>query len=131
MPDRILVADDEEIMSGILASMLRAAGYECETVGSGVEALALLRSGARFDLISSDVMMAEMDGLALLEQIKVEFPDLPLVFVCPINDPGLIRLTREKGALDYLTLPCSREEYLAMIRKALDTHRHRGEPTLG
>jgi CheY-like chemotaxis protein len=123
VPDRILVVDDEETICDILTAMLRSEGYECETAGSGVEALALLRSGARFDLISSDILMAEMDGPALLGHVKAEFPDIPLVFVCPITDPKVIDWCLQEGALDYQTTLCEREEYVGKIRMALARHR--------
>jgi CheY-like chemotaxis protein len=126
MADRVLLVDDEECIRDIFGSFLKTAGYECQTAASGVEALALLRSGARFDLISSDIMMAPMDGITLLEHVKVEFPAIPVVIASPVADPEVALLARRKGAVDYLRLPCQREEYLAMIRKALETHRGQG-----
>ena len=124
MAERILVVDDEEVFSEILTTMLRKAGYECQTAASGMEALALLRSGEQFDLISSDIAMAEMDGPALLEHVKAEFPAVPLVFASSIADPEFIQMSRNMGASDYLVLPCDAASYVAMIRKALDRHRN-------
>ena len=66
MPDRILVVDDEEPIREIIDSMLSAAGYACKQAGSGMEALAVLTSGEEFELMLSDLMMADLDGIGLL-----------------------------------------------------------------
>ena len=65
--DRILVVDDEETIREIVSSMLTTAGYKCRQAGSGMEALALLESGEEFELMLSDLMMANLDGIGLLE----------------------------------------------------------------
>ncbi len=62
MPDRILVVDDEEAIREIVSSMLTSAGYSCKQARSGMEALAVLNSGEAFELLLSDLMMAELDG---------------------------------------------------------------------
>jgi CheY-like chemotaxis protein len=76
MPDRILVVDDEEAIREIVSSMLTFAGYSCLQAASGMEALAVLNSGEEFELMLSDLMMAELDGIGLLERTKERFPDL-------------------------------------------------------
>ena len=70
MPDRILVVDDEEPIREIVASMLGTAGYACKQAASGMEALAVLTSGEEFELMLSDLMMADLDGIGLLERTK-------------------------------------------------------------
>ena len=70
MPDRILVVDDEEAIREIVCAILVAAGYICNQAGSGLEALALLNSGEEFELMLSDLMMADLDGIGLLERTK-------------------------------------------------------------
>jgi DNA-binding NtrC family response regulator len=79
--DRILVVDDEEAIREIVASMLISANYECRQASSGLEALALLNSGEQFELMLSDLMMAELDGIGLLERTKETYPDMPVVMV--------------------------------------------------
>src|SRR5207302_10059855 len=66
--DRILVVDDEEPIREIISSMLTAAGYKTRQAATGMEALALLNSSGEFELMLSDLMMAELDGIALLER---------------------------------------------------------------
>ena len=74
MPDRILVVDDEEPIREIVASMLGTAGYACKQAASGMEALAVLTSGEEFELMLSDLMMADLDGIGLLERTKEKYP---------------------------------------------------------
>src|SRR6201987_4698251 len=81
MPDRILVVDYEEPIREIVASMLGAAGYACKQAGSGMEALAVLNSGEEFELMLSDLMMADLDGIGLLERTKEKHPHMPVVMV--------------------------------------------------
>ena len=68
--ERILVVDDEETIREIVSSMLTHANYKCRQAASGLEAIALLDSGEEFELMLSDLMMADLDGIGLLERTK-------------------------------------------------------------
>ena len=68
---RILVIDDERLLRAPVASVLRRAGYEVESAGSGEEALQLLES-ARPELILLDLMMPGMGGLGFLRRLRAE-----------------------------------------------------------
>src|ERR1700675_38849 len=84
--DRVLVGDGEETIREIVSSMLKGANFHSRQAASGIEALSILESGEEFDLVLSDLMMAEMDGIALLEHSKERFPDMPFVMVTAMND---------------------------------------------
>src|SRR5258706_6285658 len=77
--ERILVVDDEEPIREIVTAMLQSSGYQCQQAASGKQALALLTSGDAFELVLSDLMMADMDGIGLLERTKEKYPDMPVV----------------------------------------------------
>src|SRR3981081_2749008 len=83
--DRILVVDDEETIREIVCSMMAGAHFQTRQAASGVEAMALLESGEEFDLVLSDMLMAEMDGTALLERAKEKFPDVPVGLVTTVS----------------------------------------------
>src|SRR5512146_50810 len=121
--DRILVVDDEEPIREIVTSMLANAGYSCKQAGSGMEALAILESGEQFELILSDLMMAELDGIGLLERTKERFPDLPVVMVTAVHDISVALAAIRNGAYDYLLKPFEREQLLAIVRRALENRR--------
>jgi putative nucleotidyltransferase with HDIG domain len=121
--DRILIVDDEEAIREIVFSMLSMAGYRCHQAGSGVEALAILESGEQFELMLSDLMMAEMDGIALLERTKERYPDMPVVMVTAVHDISVALAAIRNGAYDYLLKPFEREQLLAIVRRALENRR--------
>jgi putative nucleotidyltransferase with HDIG domain len=123
MPDRILVVDDEEAIREIVASMLSSAGYSCKQAGSGVEALATLNSGEEFELMLSDLMMADLDGIGLLERTKEKFPDMPVVMVTAVHDISVALDAIRNGAYDYLLKPFEREQLLATVSRALENRR--------
>src|SRR5213596_3703690 len=121
--DRILVVDDEESIREIVSSMLATAGYKCHQAGSGNEALALLESGEKFELMLSDLMMANLDGIGLLERTKERFPDMPVVMVTAVHDISVALAAIRNGAYDYLLKPFEREQLLATARRALENRR--------
>jgi putative nucleotidyltransferase with HDIG domain len=123
MPDRILVVDDEEAIREIVASMLTAAGYVCKQAGSGLEALAVLTSGDEFELMLSDLMMADLDGIGLLERTKEKYPDMPVVMVTAVHDISVALAAIRNGAYDYLLKPFEREQLLNIVSRALENRR--------
>ena len=83
---RILVVDDDKAVREVIAAMLAPANYECREAASGVEALAVLESGEEFDLMLTDLMMPDLDGIALLERSKDKYPHMPVVIVTAVHD---------------------------------------------
>ena len=121
--DRILVVDDEEPIREIVSSMLTNAGYKTQQAASGLQALAVLESGEEFELMLSDLMMAELDGIGLLEKTKERYPDMPVVMVTAVHDISVALAAIRNGAYDYLLKPFEREQLLAMVRRALENRR--------
>ena len=130
MAERILVVDDEEPIREVVCSMLQNASYRCEQAGSGAEALAFLQKDSDFQLILSDLMMPELDGVGLLEVVKVRYKELPMVLVTAVHDISVALAAIRNGAYDYLLKPFEREQLLAVVRRALETHRLRVENLL-
>ena len=121
MAEHILVVDDEEPIREIVCSMLASASYRCQQADSGNHALAVLKSSQQFELVLTGLMMADLDGLGLLETINVQYPDLPLVFLTAVHDVTVVLCCLRRGAYDYLLKPFERKELLATIRRALRT----------
>ena len=88
-----------------------------------MEALALLESGEKFELMLSDLMMANLDGIGLLERTKERFPDMPVVMVTAVHDISVALAAIRNGAYDYLLKPFEREQLLATVRRALENRR--------
>ncbi len=125
--DRILVVDDEETIREIVSEMLDKAHFQTRQAASGIEALSILESGDEFDLVLSDLMMAEMDGIALLERSKERYPDMPVVMVTAVHDIQVALQALRNGAYDYLLKPFEREQLLEMVRRALENRRLKRE----
>src|SRR3954462_1382479 len=125
--ERILVVDDEEAIREIVSSMLQNAGYNARQAGSGKQALEILGAGEEFQLMLSDLMMAEMDGIALLDRVQDCYPDMPAIMVTAVHDISVALAAIRNGAYDYLLKPFEREQLLAMVRRALEHRKLRLE----
>jgi putative nucleotidyltransferase with HDIG domain len=121
--ERILVVDDEEAIREVVCSMLATASFQCRGAGSGTEALAILNSGEEFELMLSDLMMPELDGIGLLERTKEMYPDMPVVMVTAVHDISVALGAIRNGAYDYLLKPFERDQLLATVRRGLENRR--------
>jgi len=121
--ERILVVDDEDPIREIVCSMLAAANYKTRQASSGLKALAILDAGEEFELMLSDLMMADLDGIGLLERTKEGYPDMPVVMVTAVHDISVALAAIRNGAYDYLLKPFEREQLLATVRRALENRR--------
>jgi putative nucleotidyltransferase with HDIG domain len=103
--------------------MLTAANYKTRQASSGLKALAILDAGEEFELMLSDLMMADLDGIGLLERTKEGYPDMPVVMVTAVHDISVALAAIRNGAYDYLLKPFEREQLLATVRRALENRR--------
>jgi putative nucleotidyltransferase with HDIG domain len=71
----------------------------------------------------SDLMMADLDGIGLLERTKERFPDMPVVMVTAVHDISVALAAIRNGAYDYLLKPFEREQLLATVRRAMENRR--------
>ena len=79
---RILIAEDEEPLRGLVTRALKEDGHEVVATADGAEALdALQREAGRFDLLLADIKMPVMDGLALALATARDFPRLPILLM--------------------------------------------------
>ncbi|WP_158752005.1 HD domain-containing phosphohydrolase [Acidobacterium sp. S8] len=121
--ERILVVDDEPYVRTVIAAMLEKAQYRPVLASNGLEAVDRLRTDPPYDLVLSDIMMAGLDGMSLLERLRDLQPDTPMVMVTAIHDVGVAISAIRKGAYDYLLKPFEKEQLLATVRRALDHRR--------
>jgi two-component system cell cycle response regulator CpdR len=100
---RILLAEDEEAMRTYLARALTNAGYEVRAVDRGTEAVPLLES-ERFDLLLSDIVMPEMDGIELAQRCAEISPRTKVMFITGFAAVSL-RASREQPEAKVLSKP--------------------------
>jgi len=115
---RILLVEDEENIRDVVKLNLELEGYEVITASDGLEALKRFKEG-RYNLIILDIMLPEMDGLAVCEQIRLEDSETPILFLTAKDTPADIILGLEKGADDYVTKPFNLQEYLLRVKVLL------------
>jgi len=118
-PSRILVVDDEAPVRSMIGATLERHGYEVQLAVSGAQALETLAQSS-FDLILTDIVMQDGNGIALLERIHMEQPQLPVVMVSAIHDISVAIDSMRRGAYDYLLKPFEREHLIATVQRALD-----------
>jgi two-component system nitrogen regulation response regulator NtrX len=121
---RILVVDDEDAIRRSLAGLLADEGYDVAVAPDGAAALEALRSdGADVDLVLLDIAMPGRDGMAVLEEAKPSWPDIPFVMMSGHGTiETAVRATR-LGAYDFVEKPLSAEKILLTIEHALDARR--------
>lgn len=101
---RLLLVDDDELVSSGFGRLLRNAGYDVTCAGGGRSALALAQE-QRFDLVISDVSMPDLDGLSFLRIVKGHEPDMPVILITGQPGVGGAALAVEYGAFRYLMKP--------------------------
>ena len=116
---RILVVDDEAHVRSMIAATLERQGYEITLASGGREAIDALERDS-FELILTDIVMQEGNGLALLEHIHAESPNLPVIMVTAIHDISVAIDSMRRGAYDYLLKPFEREHLVATVQRALE-----------
>ena len=117
-PARVLIVDDEANLAELLVMACRVRGWDAEGVGTGREAVALARS-EHFDAIVLDVMLPDLDGFAVIEKVRGEGIDTPVVFLSA-RDEVDDRLTGLRlGGDDYVTKPFNLDEVIARIEARL------------
>src|SRR6266581_2499769 len=114
---RILIVDDDSGQRSLLDSFLRSQGFETVPVGSGEEALELLRGG-QFGMMISDVRMPGMSGLETLRRARKERAVLPILLVTAYADIREAVGAMRDGALNYLAKPIDLDELLLSVQQA-------------
>jgi two-component system OmpR family response regulator len=122
---RILLVEDEQEMSRLIARSVGATGFMVDCVASIAEAEAALVVGSHA-LVLLDRRLPDGDGLSLLRSVRARRPGVPVIVLTALDDVRDKVRGLDAGADDYLAKPFDAEELLARIRAAL--RRPGGEP---
>ena len=115
---RILIVEDDENISKMLAATLSIGGYTYEQCADGVEAAARIPEGA-YDLVLLDVMLPGLDGFAVLDTIRAAGCDTPVIFLTALGAVADKVKGLRGGAEDYIVKPFEAVELLARIEVVL------------
>jgi DNA-binding response OmpR family regulator len=118
---RILLVDDNEGFRRPLAAILQRAGYEVQTAGDGAAALALFRQH-RFDLVITDLIMPEKEGLETIMELRRLRPTLKIIAMSGggrMDPSDYLPMAERLGAALTLTKPFSAQEFLEAVATLL------------
>ena len=116
----ILVVDDKESFRFMISGYLSDAGYEVTCATNAEEALKELAK-VSYDLVVSDLVMPEIDGVELLRRARLKWPQLPFILVTAHGSVESAVAAMKEGANDYLRKPLHRDELLLVVERIL-TH---------
>lgn len=126
----ILVVDDERDIRELVSGVLSDEGYECRTAANSTAALAAIDE-RRPSLVLLDVWLhgSEMDGLEVLDAIKLREPELPVIIFSGHGNIDTAVSAVSRGAMDFIEKPFEAERLLLLVGRATETERLRRENT--
>ena len=120
--ERILVVDDEEAIREVVSTMLESKGYRCTAVSNGRAAQEQVKKSTP-DLVLSDMIMPEMDGIKLLDWLREYDPEVPVIMVTAIHDISTALEAIRRGAYDYILKPFEKDQLFLGVGRALQHRR--------
>lgn len=118
---RILVIDDENLVCFTIERILASAGHTVVTAENGAVGLRRQRE-TPFDLVITDILMPEQDGIETVRALKAEFPKLPIIAVSGggrMVNMNYLQMVTDFGVADTIAKPFLPDEILAKIAAAL------------
>ena len=116
---KIIVVDDEALIGKMLMMNLKAKGYDCESFVNGYDALDSLKSHS-VDLVITDLMMPEIDGLMLTKKIHELYETLPVIFLSSNKVEAGIDYALTHGAKSYITKPFDMGKILEEVEQIIN-----------
>lgn len=120
--EKVLVVDDEEAIREVVSTMLESKGYQCTVAHNGRMAQEQIKKETP-DLVLSDMIMPEMDGIKLLEWVREYDPDVPVIMVTAIHDISTALEAIRRGAYDYILKPFEKDQLFLGVGRALQHRR--------
>jgi heavy metal response regulator len=125
---RILVAEDDQVIADFVSHGLREAGYAVDVAGTGSDALRRAQDGG-YDAAVMDVMLPELDGLSVIEQLRAKKNQMPVLILSARHTVDDRVKGLQAGGDDYLTKPFAFAELLARLQALLRRSGGASEPT--
>ena len=116
---RVLVVDDEKPLARATKRLLKRLGFEPECVHGGVEALAKLEQGERYDLVMLDMVMPKMDGPRTFAAIRARLPEQRVLIMSGYTEAEVTPLIAD-GAKGFLPKPFDVEGLARAVDQALE-----------
>jgi DNA-binding response OmpR family regulator len=117
---RLLIVDDDAGMRAILAEALSRRGYQVQGAPDGLWVSRALRAGTfSFDLVVLDWKMPGLDGLAVLQQLRIFAPETPVILISIAADEQLRLEAISLGAFEVLRKPINFSTVASLVQRAL------------
>src|SRR6185312_16097039 len=118
-PLQILVVDDDKNLAQTIAESLERRGHECTVATSGKAGAARIDDG-QFDVVLTDLRMADVDGLAIVEKVRVKLPEAEVFVITGFADVKTAVEAMKRGASHYLQKPIDLAELRAVVDKSAE-----------
>ena len=116
----ILLVEDEEGLRVLNARGLQSRGYTVLQASNGIEALeALERQGGQVDLVVSDVVMPEMDGPALMKELRKRNPDIKIIFVSGYAEDAFEKSLPDRKQFNFLPKPFTLKQLVSVVKETM------------
>ena len=118
---RILVIDDDEVVNNMIRQLLQAAGYEAEGAPDGARGMRLMERGS-FDLVVTDILMPEREGLETIHLIREKSAALPIIAISGggrMSPEQCLTMAQYLGADYTFQKPFDHEAFLGAVRECL------------
>lgn len=122
MNEKILIVEDDEAIASILSEHLKKEGYTVNWASTGIEGLKDFKAEI-FDLVMLDIMMPEMDGYSLCQNMRLTNEDIAIIFISAKHEESDKIAGLKLGADDYITKPFSLAEVSARVSAHLRRQR--------
>ncbi|MBT5049126.1 MAG: response regulator [Rhodospirillaceae bacterium] len=119
---RILIVDDDNLVRDALRLMLNREGHNVIEAQDGKEAIGSLRQHGRFDLVVTDLIMPDMEGIETISSIRKMASDVPILAIsggARLDPRQLLQLAISHGANEAIAKPVDRKAFLKIIRRLL------------
>ena len=113
----ILVADDDIAIRGFLKSALEKNGHTIDACEDGTEALTLLKNGPHYDLLLTDIVMPNMDGLELSNQARKLYPKLKIMYITGFS--GLLENSENNENIQVISKPFHLKDIVTQVNTTL------------
>ncbi len=120
----ILVVDDEPALRQMLEVVLRRDGHQATFAANGVEAMEKLAADRAIGLVLSDLRMEPIDGLELLKQIRVRFPEVFVIIMTAFAEWDTALRAMRLGAYNFLRKPFENQAVKGLVHRALEARQH-------
>jgi CheY-like chemotaxis protein len=118
---RILLIDDDDLVRSVARRILRSAGHEVLECGDGKAGVACYRQETRVDLVITDILMPEQEGLETIRELRRIDPQVKIIATSGSGQGDYLDLAVRFGARRILIKPYSRDDLLAAVNEVLAT----------